>query len=82
MFLELFLNTKYFSENLTFLKKNFRHRYSSIVQSIEYFLVVIVLFNLVHSFLLSMSRNILEFITKFQIVSEKHAIFHVQKPEG
>ena len=38
----------------------------------------IALLNLVNSFLLSMSRNVLELIYKFQIVFEKHAIFRVR----
>ena len=61
------LNTVYF------LKINFRHRYSFIVLSLQYFLVVINLFNSEHSFLLSMSRDLLEFICKFQIVFENMA---------
>ena len=35
------------------------------------------LFNLVYSFLLSMSCKVLEFISKFQIVFEKRVIFRV-----
>ena len=94
MFLELFRNSKYIWKKLNTSLKDFRYRYSFIIQSLEYFLVVTALFNLVHRFLLSMSRNVLEFISKFQIVFGKHAIFrvwrygwekisiHIQKPEG
>ena len=58
----IILNSKY-SKNLLF-KKNVRHMYSFIVESLEYFLVAVPLLNLVHSFLLSMSTNVLEIIFK------------------
>ena len=75
-FLNLFRNSKYLSKNLS-RTKSFRQRYSFIVQNLEYFLVVIALFNLIHSFLLLRSRNVFEFIYRFQIVFETHAIFRV-----
>ena len=53
--------------------------------------MVKTLFNLVRSFPLFISRNVLEMISKLRTVFEKHAIFcvwtcivfiHIQNPEG
>ena len=68
---------KIFIRKLTLFWKN-RHGYSFIVPSLEYFLVVIALFNLVHIFSLSILRKVLEYISKFQILFEKYVIFHVR----
>ena len=80
MFLDLFRNYNFFRKTWHFLQKKlspwvqFHRTYTdSRVLSI----VVITVLNLVHSFLSPMSRYVLEFISKFQIVFEKYIIFRV-----
>ena len=75
--------TNYASQCFRLIKKKkidfFKKTFAIYVRFLrtEYSIVVVVLFNLVYSFLLSMSRSVLEFISKFQIVFKKHVIFRV-----
>ena len=73
IFLDLFRNSKYFSENLTLKKKLLpwvqfhRPAFWAFSSGLTQFGTQLLIINV--------SYNVLEFISKFQIVFEKHAIF-------